>query len=116
MCIQCSFSNVPVTSKQKIINPLCKIFSKILKILIYFTYFMYTYRNILYIFIYMYTYVKYIKYIKIFNPKRLMIYLLATGTLLKLHWTRMRLKSDPFNNTISLQFLFYLYRKFKNIT
>ena len=43
----------------------------------------------------MYTYIKYVKYIKIFNifnPKQLIIYLLVTGTLLKLYWTRMRLK------------------------
>ena len=49
----------------------------------------------------MYTEVKYVKYIKIFNifnPKRLMIsYLLVIGTLLKLFWTRMRLKFGPSN-------------------
>ena len=54
----------------------------------------------------MYTYVKYVKYIKIFNifekilhRRRLIIsYLLVTSTLLKLYWTRMRLKPGSSNN------------------
>jgi len=67
-----------------------------LKILIYFTYFtsVYIYINIYNVFLYMYTYVKYIKIFNIFEKllhRRLMIsYLLVTGTLLKLYWTRMR--------------------------
>jgi len=62
---------------------------------------MYTYIEIYYIYLYIYVkYVKYIKIFNIFNLKRLMIsYLLMTGTLLvKLHWMRIRLKSDPSNN------------------